>query len=61
MSWTVALLSHVCLLAGVAELDGSLYCVGGSDGQLSLKSCEVYSCKLDTWNFVSPLLIGEHY
>lgn len=43
----------------VAELSGHLYCVGGSEGQRTLKSCEVYNMEENKWTFIAPLNIGK--
>ena len=43
----------------MAELSGRLYCVGGSDGQRTLKSCEVYNMEENQWTYIAPLNTGK--
>lgn len=52
------LFSCVWLHAGAAELNGQLYCVGGSEGQRRLASCEMYDLNKGTWTFFASLNIG---
>ncbi len=40
---------------GVAELNGNLYAVGGSDGITRLETVEVYNRRTDEWKFVGSL------
>lgn len=42
--------------AGVGVIDERLYAIGGHDGPLVRKSCEVYDPETDTWTPIA----GRH-
>lgn len=52
-------LIYMCLLcfqsAGVGVLKGLLYAVGGHDGPLVRKSCEVYDPSTNSWRQVADM------
>lgn len=46
---------HTCAVTGVGVLKGMLYAVGGHDGPLVRKSCEVYDPATNTWKQVADM------
>ena len=46
---------NICVYAGVAVLKGLLYAVGGHDGPLVRKSCEMYDSVSNTWKQVADM------
>lgn len=50
-----------CLsVLGVCGLNDKLYCVGGWNGQVGMKQCEMYDPLKDTWVTIAPLKIGKN-
>jgi len=41
--------------AGVADLGGRLFIVGGNDGTAFLNTCEVYDPISDRWSHIAPM------
>lgn len=46
--------------AGVCELDGYLYCIGGWNGQSGIRQCEIYNPDIDKWTSIAPLKTGRY-
>lgn len=48
---------YVC--AGVCELGGKLYCIGGWNGQVGIKQCDVFDPDSQQWTTIASLLTGK--
>lgn len=46
--------------AGVCTIDDKLYCIGGWNGQMGIKQCDVYNSLEDTWTAMASLLVGRY-
>lgn len=48
-----------CLCAaGVCELGGKLYCIGGWNGQVGIKQCDVFDPDTQQWSTIASLQTG---
>lgn len=45
---------------GVCTLNDNIYCIGGWNGQIGIRQCDIYCPVNDTWNSVSPLNTGRY-
>lgn len=43
---------------GVCELEGLIYCIGGWNGQVGIKYCDVFNPKTTQWTSIAPLNTG---
>lgn len=46
--------------AGVCTINDKLYCIGGWNGQIGIKQCDVYHSADDQWSSMAPLLVGRY-
>lgn len=46
--------------AGVCTLNDNIYCIGGWNGQIGIKQCDVYHLTDDKWSSISPLNTGRY-
>lgn len=46
--------------AGVCALNGRVYCIGGWNGQIGIKQCDVYNPEENVWTSIAPLLTGRY-
>lgn len=44
---------------GVCELNGKIYCIGGWNGQVGIKQCDVYDPDTNEWTSIAPLQTGK--
>lgn len=44
---------------GVCELNGKIYCIGGWNGQVGIKQCDVYDPDTNQWTSIAPLQTGK--
>lgn len=44
---------------GVCELDGLIYCIGGWNGQVGIKYCDVFNPQTTQWSSIKPLKTGK--
>lgn len=45
--------------AGVCALNGLIYCVGGWNGQVGIKQCDVFNPETSEWSSIAPLNTGN--
>lgn len=46
-------------MAGVCELGGKLYCIGGWNGQVGIRQCDMFDPDTQQWTTVAPLQTGR--
>lgn len=46
---------------GVCTLDGLIYCIGGWNGQVGIKQCDVFNPEKGTWSSIAPLHTGNNF
>lgn len=45
-------------ITGVCELNSKIYCIGGWNGQVGIKQCDVYDPETNQWTSIAPLQTG---
>lgn len=45
---------------GVCDLNDLIYCIGGWNGQVGIKQCDVFDPKTNRWSSISSLNVGEY-
>lgn len=45
--------------AGVCDLNGLIYCVGGWNGQVGIKQCDVFNPETSEWSSIKSLNTGK--
>nr|CAD7447871.1 unnamed protein product [Timema bartmani] len=45
---------------GVCDLNDKIYCVGGWNGQVGIKQCDVFDPDTSQWTNIAPLLTGRY-
>lgn len=48
------------LVPGVCDLDSKIYCIGGWNGQVGIKQCDVFDPATNTWTSIAPLQMGRY-
>lgn len=51
-------LDLICF-TGVCALENKIYCVGGWNGQVGIKQCDVFDPETSTWSSIASLNIGN--
>lgn len=51
-------LNLICF-TGVCALENKIYCVGGWNGQVGIKQCDVFDPETSTWSSIASLNIGN--
>lgn len=46
--------------AGVCTLDNNIFCIGGWNGQIGIKQCDIYRSAEDKWESISQLNTGRY-
>lgn len=44
---------------GVCSLDGKIYCIGGWNGQVGIRQCDVFNPNTQAWTSIAPLQTGN--
>lgn len=45
-------------IAGVCSLEGKIYCIGGWNGQVGIKQCDIYDPETNQWTTIAPMQTG---
>lgn len=48
-------------ISGVCELGGKLYCIGGWNGQVGIRQCDVFDPETQQWTNIAPLQTGNSF
>jgi hypothetical protein len=53
--------AQLCLLTGACDLNELIYCIGGWNGQVGIKQCDVLDPTTGQWSLIAPLQTGADH